>query len=297
MKNKPKTYPQPEQYDPPVAHLLTVGDPREHQGWPDYPASFDITLEHVTELIRMVQDERLNWADSDSDEVWAPLHAWRTLAQLRAETAVDAIIDTFYTIDDWDQDWQQNEYPAVMAMIGPPAISALKTYLADERNGMWSRITAAEALGKIGQQYPESRDECVAILSDQLSQHQRQDPTQNAFLISSLVDLKAIEAVGPMKLAFNAGDVDLSVLGDWEEVQIDLGLLKKRLTPPPEYGWIPDEYIPMAKMVRSGTLGKQLAKTSDEPDPWKNVGRNDPCPCGSGKKYKNCHGFPGRKDR
>jgi len=21
----------------------------------------------------------------------------------------------------------------------------------------------------------------------------------------------------------------------------------------------------------------------------KRVGRNDPCPCGSGKKYKNCH--------
>jgi len=23
---------------------------------------------------------------------------------------------------------------------------------------------------------------------------------------------------------------------------------------------------------------------------WVNVGRNDPCPCGSGRKYKNCHG-------
>jgi preprotein translocase subunit SecA len=23
---------------------------------------------------------------------------------------------------------------------------------------------------------------------------------------------------------------------------------------------------------------------------WSNVGRNDPCPCGSGKKYKKCHG-------
>ncbi|HQQ13707.1 MAG TPA: SEC-C metal-binding domain-containing protein, partial [Bacteroidales bacterium] len=22
----------------------------------------------------------------------------------------------------------------------------------------------------------------------------------------------------------------------------------------------------------------------------KKVGRNEPCPCGSGKKYKNCHG-------
>jgi len=25
----------------------------------------------------------------------------------------------------------------------------------------------------------------------------------------------------------------------------------------------------------------------------KKVGRNDPCPCGSGKKYKNCHGQNG----
>jgi len=24
-------------------------------------------------------------------------------------------------------------------------------------------------------------------------------------------------------------------------------------------------------------------------DNWKPVGRNDPCPCGSGKKYKHCH--------
>ena len=28
----------------------------------------------------------------------------------------------------------------------------------------------------------------------------------------------------------------------------------------------------------------------DKDDPFANVGRNDPCPCGSGKKYKKCHG-------
>ena len=28
----------------------------------------------------------------------------------------------------------------------------------------------------------------------------------------------------------------------------------------------------------------------DDPDPYVGVGRNDPCPCGSGKKFKNCHG-------
>ena len=28
--------------------------------------------------------------------------------------------------------------------------------------------------------------------------------------------------------------------------------------------------------------------------PERKIGRNEPCPCGSGKKYKNCHGRPGR---
>jgi len=26
------------------------------------------------------------------------------------------------------------------------------------------------------------------------------------------------------------------------------------------------------------------------PATWGKLGRNDPCPCGSGKKYKHCHG-------
>ena len=31
-------------------------------------------------------------------------------------------------------------------------------------------------------------------------------------------------------------------------------------------------------------------RKADSSDPYMNVGRNDPCPCGSGKKFKNCHG-------
>jgi preprotein translocase subunit SecA len=33
-----------------------------------------------------------------------------------------------------------------------------------------------------------------------------------------------------------------------------------------------------------GPMGRPAAATVPE------VGRNDPCPCGSGKKYKKCHG-------
>ena len=31
-------------------------------------------------------------------------------------------------------------------------------------------------------------------------------------------------------------------------------------------------------------------RKADSSDSYANVGRNDPCPCGSGKKFKNCHG-------
>jgi hypothetical protein len=34
------------------------------------------------------------------------------------------------------------------------------------------------------------------------------------------------------------------------------------------------------------------ALNPNDPSSWGKVGRNDPCPCGSGRKYKQCHGRP-----
>jgi preprotein translocase subunit SecA len=31
-------------------------------------------------------------------------------------------------------------------------------------------------------------------------------------------------------------------------------------------------------------------RNPQDPQSWGKVGRNEPCPCGSGKKYKHCHG-------
>jgi preprotein translocase subunit SecA len=49
---------------------------------------------------------------------------------------------------------------------------------------------------------------------------------------------------------------------------------------------------PTAPALRNGQLSEpevQLPKVVIRRDTPK-VGRNDPCPCGSGKKYKHCHG-------
>ena len=31
-------------------------------------------------------------------------------------------------------------------------------------------------------------------------------------------------------------------------------------------------------------------RNPNDPDSWGKIGRNEACPCGSGKKYKHCHG-------
>ncbi|MDR1767209.1 MAG: preprotein translocase subunit SecA [Propionibacteriaceae bacterium] len=45
------------------------------------------------------------------------------------------------------------------------------------------------------------------------------------------------------------------------------------------------------KPAKAGKRAEAAAAKAD--DPYAGVGRNDPCPCGSGKKFKNCHGRPG----
>jgi hypothetical protein len=42
---------------------------------------------------------------------------------------------------------------------------------------------------------------------------------------------------------------------------------------------------------QNGIAGSAILGSERELDAFRHVGRNDPCPCGSGKKYKNCcHG-------
>jgi hypothetical protein len=48
----------------------------------------------------------------------------------------------------------------------------------------------------------------------------------------------------------------------------------------------------MTDILNGKTPQPNQAKPSVEDNPWvgQKIGRNDPCPCGSGLKYKKCHG-------
>lgn len=67
-------------------------------------------------------------------------------------------------------------------------------------------------------------------------------------------------------------------------------------TPPPSQSSADDLFTgpvapPAPATPPPATVTTSLGRMPTNPGgPVKEVGRNDPCPCGSGKKYKKCHG-------
>jgi preprotein translocase subunit SecA len=48
---------------------------------------------------------------------------------------------------------------------------------------------------------------------------------------------------------------------------------------------------PTSVMAGGGqTVVEAAERNPNDPTTWGKVGRNEVCPCGSGKKYKHCHG-------
>ncbi len=217
-----------------VSDLLTFGDCRDFRGWPDYPDLVGLGPEHVSELIQMAKDEDLTWADPESLEVWAPIHAWRALGQLRATIASEPLLKLFQEVDEGN-DWAGDELPEVYGMIGRTAIPALERYLADASPELWARVTAVHSIERIAAGDPSARIKCVAVLSRQLEKFPQSDPILNGFLINYLIDLGAVGMAPLMEQAFAADSVDLLIVGDWEDVQVELGLKTARETPRPRY--------------------------------------------------------------
>ena len=152
----------------------------------------------------------------------------------------------------------------------------LEKYILDDSNGLFDRIAALHGLERIASGDPECREKCVLIFTEKLKSCQKSDPTLNGFLISYLIELNATESIDVIRQAYERESVDLSVLGDFEDVEISLGLKKNRLKPS-KYSAAIDEL--------NNTF---LASNQTQPVRHEKIGRNEPCPCGSGKKYKKC---------
>lgn len=244
-------------YPLPVARLLGLGrEPALRRVWPNY-LHLGLRAQHVAALIEMATDGALLRAEERDPAAWAPLHAWRALGQLEAAQAVAPL---YALLEAWPGDQaMMSEIPVALGMIGPPALPQATLWLFDETRSEPLRVAAGQVLARTGYHHPDRRDEAAGVLEQQLRDWEIQSPDLNAFLIDNLLDLGAVEAAPVMEAAYAAGRVTLWVNGDWEDAQIDLGLLEERITAPPEDA--SDPYAPgLARVPRANAAASAKSR-------------------------------------
>ena len=75
-----------------------------------------------------------------------------------------------------------------------------------------------------------------------------------------------------------------------EQVTQLLAHIEIRQPEPMQAAPAPQAQPAQQRMQAAMAGGEGQAGDGGNPASWKNVSRNAPCPCGSGKKYKHCHG-------
>ncbi|WP_200388657.1 HEAT repeat domain-containing protein [Thiocapsa imhoffii] len=251
-----------------LRNLLDLGKPEWPQvEWPEY-SQYGIGSADVDDLIQLAVDPLLHGAPQESNAVWVPLHAWRALGQIGDSRAIDPLIHLLDTL--YDDEYASMEIPAALGMIGEHAIGPLVDFLEDASRSEFVRMLAADALGQLAGHHPSAKNQVIARLTEYLDDPDPSATGLNGNVVIVLLDLEARSSIDTLRRLYRSGNVDLFACGDIEDVEIELGLRTQRITPRPDLTQLYDFPQP--------TLRK----------PDKKVGRNDPCPCGSGKKYKKC---------
>lgn len=257
--------------------LASLGEPQDNKPWRDY-SGYGFTAADASTLVALVADSR--FLESEGADYWVPLHSWRALQHLMP-AGLHELMGIFDELA--EDDWAQDEIPAVIAAAGKVAIEPLAAYVLDERNDEFAVPLALQSLVEIGKRHGKLRKPVIERLVHCLQHTPEQDQGLKGLIVAELVSLRAVEAMPAIRAAFASGQVDWSVSGDLEDVELGMGVRTERDTPRPSYKQDQEDADDEDYKDDDGEpLVEQVIRAEPK------IGRNDPCPCGSGKKYKKC---------
>ena len=208
----------PYSYDYPAAlhPFFTLGS--------DYGGNYvelEVGKAHIPDLIRLGTDDRLLLTERVEAHHFAPVHAWRRLAQLGAKEAAEPLAALLSMPDPLFV----QELPQVYALIGPAAIPTLANALASDKASPFGRVTALTCLRAMGDAHPEMYDVCVGLMLAQLEQYEHNPTMLNSFLVQTLVRMRIEEAAPAMIQAYESGNVWEQIAGPLKENLVEMGVV------------------------------------------------------------------------
>ena len=260
----------------------------------------------VLALERLCGDDRASIGEESRGEWWLPLHAAHILGLIASEEAGLQLVRFMRRMaqdgDDDLQDWLSGYWPALFRNKPESALEAVRELCLDRAFGWYVRIqgtevTTAAAHARSGTALEAALDWLAAIAADEQEEFMFRVTIGNALLDfprarhRALLEELAAKQTGPVR-HFSAEDT-ASAFSKGED----------------RPGWVrfkdPWKFYSPARIEHRQERWAEEDAAADAEDPadedlvpeeieepyvraMPKVGRNDPCPCGSGKKYKHC---------
>ncbi|MCL2146478.1 MAG: DUF1186 domain-containing protein [Synergistaceae bacterium] len=254
-------------------------------------------IEYIKEVIDLGEDM--------PEEGNAHLYAMFLLAEFKIKAAFEYLIKYLEFDEDLIEiclgDTITEDFCAILASVATvDDIPQIKAIIENPTLYVYNRNAALNALKTLYAEDIYDKNEYFAYLQ-YLLENCQDDPELMAEIIISCEETGNQAFLPVIERLYEADLVDDTVTGLSEVRQ---GLLaaneetaKQALKKDPNNSFINDTISRMSWWACFGEQSFSYEKPIDEhlivnekPDFGYKVGRNDPCPCGSGKKYKNCCG-------
>lgn len=272
-------------------------------------------------------EEQIEKGGRENNSMAFSLHAMALLVELGAKEKVKLILEQANYGDDFEEfyygDHLTETFWQFIFHLCLDDLESLKVFFSDRELTDWPRIIIIQAVGQLGLHYPERKLEVVQWFEDilDLMKANIEDPIICSYevlanVIVELCDYPAKVLLPKIKFFYDIEFVDIFFCGDYHEVELEI---KRRGRPEDSKlnlykdifslyqdivaNWyFAEDEIQLEKQELENELeeGKKEVELLEaelkalkkergaQTQQFKNVGRNDPCPCGSNKKYKKC---------
>ncbi|WP_340104143.1 DUF1186 domain-containing protein [Rhodohalobacter sp. 8-1] len=283
-------------------------------------------LEDAISRYEFFYDEASDEVDGwDENRYEFSVHAILLLTELRSKESLDKILDLLRQGEEFREFWfgdiLEDLFSESVAILGEGNLEAVTNFVKEPDLDAYSRHIGVSALENLVRLDETRREEVIEHLDDLIQFHLGQldndrviDTTLLSFLVWSCINISAEELLPSIRELFEHNLIYKTMVGDLQAVENDIKqemvdsndqprTIFERyeiLTTEPFMG----AFAPPDDMSDSGSglnpfsdfpeddfpyaAQPFLPGTEPAKNPYKDVGRNEPCPCGSGKKFKKC---------
>lgn len=267
--------------------------------------------------------EHCVWHRSDAG-LWAPVHAVLLLGAIGGAAAIDPLIAALHLAEEFENEWVIEALPSIFGGLGPDALGPLRSIALDPEEDWMTRHTAMGCMAGVALRHPEQDAEIFQFIGRVAGDEAEENDVrawaslvllhfsrrEHKSLLLKLVDSGVAEGLyGKLDVRKGMSMPRVVRYGhDWLEFYRPEQIAERRRRW--ERGRLPVSAAWREALSREWgadpAIGNDLfGNPYDGPDDWEyapehvldrlfdaepktKVGRNDPCLCGSGKKFKKC---------